>query len=62
MLLSVIDPLQAMQPDAPILNENIFTVGVQPKPTKLYVGRAIHPGNVEGQPIGRGIPGCRLGA
>lgn len=34
MLPHVVDVDAAMAPDAPLLNENIFTSGVEPKPTK----------------------------
>src|SRR5512145_2371969 len=34
VLPHVMDVAQAMEPDAPLLHENMFTIGVEPKPTK----------------------------
>jgi CO/xanthine dehydrogenase Mo-binding subunit len=34
VLPHVIDPIEAMQPEAPILHEDQFTIGVEPAPTK----------------------------
>ena len=34
MLPFVIDVEDAMKPDAPILHEDLFTAGIEPKPTK----------------------------
>src|SRR5262245_13333515 len=34
VLPHVLDVAQAMQPDAPLLHENMYTIGIEPKPAK----------------------------